>query len=91
MSKVESFKKCLIILLVCLVSGCASKKDNQVIDLKVERRAPDIAMQKCEDLEKLKDGKFETVVLKLQEVVSKYKVCEEKRKALETFINEEVK
>lgn len=78
-------KMFMILVAILLSSGCSNKKEYTNID--IQRRAPDLGMTKCEDIKELEDGSFKSVALKLQETVSLYYICEEKRKSLEDFIN----
>lgn len=81
-------KKVIMVLIFSfLLYGCANKKEEKVEIKKEEiRRAPDVAMKKCEELKELKDGSFRSVVLKLQEISALYYECEEKRSSLQKFI-----
>lgn len=79
--------KYLFIFFVFLCTSCANNKDNIVVRQDDIRRAPDLAMQKCEDLKELKTGSFEEVALKLQEISNLYHICESKRQSLQDFIN----
>lgn len=76
--------KILIISLIILVSGCAS--DNKITNIELERRAPDIAMQQCQKIDEIQDGSFESIVMKIEDILEKYRICEAKRKALQDFI-----
>lgn len=75
---------CILSILLCV--GCSNA--NKKIDVKKEdvRRAPDVAMLKCEELVPLSSGDFSEIALKLQEISSLYYKCEAKRKALADFI-----
>lgn len=78
--------KYLCILSVLLCIGCSNT--GKQIEVKKDdiRRAPDIAMIKCEELTPLSSGDFSEIALKLQEISSLYYKCEAKRKALADFI-----
>lgn len=78
--------KIIVCFIAFLCVSCAKKEDNVVINKEDFRRAPDIAMIKCEDLKPLENGNFDTVALKLQEVSNLYYKCELKRKSLQDFI-----
>lgn len=75
---------CVLSILLCI--GCSNT--NKKIEVKKDdtRRAPDVAMIKCEELTPLSSGDFSEIALKLQEISSLYYKCEEKRKALADFI-----
>lgn len=89
MSKFNKISSAVGFLCVLFLAGCSSNKNN-INNIEIKRRAPDEAMQECKKIEKLRNGSFNEVVLKLQEVMKEYKTCEEKRKALEVFINSKV-
>lgn len=78
--------KYLCILSVLLCIGCSNT--GKQIEVKKDdiRRAPDVAIVKCEDLKPLNSGDFSEIALKLQEISSLYYKCEAKRKALADFI-----
>lgn len=78
--------KYLCIFAVFLCIGCSSKPDTVEIKQDTIRRAPDVAMVKCEDLKPLESGDFESVSLKLQEISGLYYKCEAKRQSLQDFI-----
>lgn len=78
--------KYLCILSVFLVIGCSSKPQDVEIKQETIRRAPDVAMIKCENLKPLESGDFESVSLKLQEISALYYKCEAKRQSLQDFI-----
>ena len=82
--------KILIILSIFLLTSCSSI-DNNTNQYKIERKANDFAMTECEQLTQLQDKSFKSVVLKLQEVIDLYRICEVKRDTLQKFIESEVK
>lgn len=89
MSKFNKISSVMGFSCVLFLVGCSSNKNN-INNIEIQRRAPDKAMQECKKIEKLNSGSFNEIVLKLQEVMKEYKTCEEKRKALEVFINGKV-
>lgn len=81
--------KILIILSIFLITSCSSIDNTN--QYKIERKANDFAMTECEQLTQLQDKSFKSVVLKLQEVIDLYRICEVKRDTLQKFIENEVK
>lgn len=75
---------CILTAFLCI--SCSNKPNSVEIKQDTIRRAPDVAMIKCEDLKPLESGDFESVSLKLQEISGLYYKCEAKRQSLQNFI-----
>lgn len=83
----------LALLAVVLASGCASRpvKPEAVVVIKPAPRVPPAtAMQACPELSELDDATFGAVVRKLGDVASLYRLCEQRRKELQEFIQGEL-
>lgn len=80
--------KHIIFFLSFFVSGCATKviKPDVVMP---ERQIPAEAYLECPTLEILKSGDFESVVMKLEDVSTKYNICRSKHKQLSEYIKKE--
>lgn len=77
--------KYLILILALLSSGCATKVVRPDVVLP-ERQVPAEAYLECPILDALKSGDFESVVMKLEEVSTKYNLCRSKHKQLSEYI-----
>lgn len=77
--------KNLILLLALISTGCATKVVRPDVVLP-ERQVPAEAYLECPTLDALKSGDFESVVMKLEEVSTKYNLCRSKHKQLAEYI-----
>lgn len=81
-------------LIVLALAGCASKgqvKPEAVVVIPpVKRVPPTEAMAPCPSLGSLEDDSFGSVVRKLGEASEAYKLCEQKRRELQRFIDGEL-
>lgn len=83
----------LVLLAATLATGCASRpvKPEAVVVIKPAPRVPPAtAMQACPELEALDDASFGAVVRKLGDVASLYRLCEQRRRELQEFIQSEL-
>ncbi len=79
--------KYIILPIFLLLMSCSSKTEQvAVVQKEIIRKTPDIAMTNCEDLEEIKSGDLNTLAESLAKNASLYYQCEEKRKALQKFI-----
>lgn len=85
----------LLILATILASGCSANKamvkpEAVVVVQPAKRQPPAGAMVACPALGELDDETFGAVVRKLGSASEAYKLCEQKRKELQEFIEAEL-
>lgn len=76
--------KITVFFIMCFLSGCTKIIKPDVAQIKKLPSAE--AMAQCTEIKKIADGNFETIVLKLDEVITEYQICTSKHKEISEFI-----